>query len=217
MSAGLWVNNDGLPLFFGTAKPVSDEGGDYVSYGANRLLEVRINLANLITANATVISENAFFPAMANMYIEKVELTAEVGMSTGSSPTLSLGVSSLTGGSSTVTVGTYTTYTSNGVVSYKYNGGTAATTAGTAVATAKIPTNGGTAFVSALAASSLSTAGDLVTLTTGSTSAGNYIGDFQDTTNLTSPLYLTGTLGTHTATGIIVARIYYHGVGTITQ
>jgi hypothetical protein len=223
MSSGSWVNNDGVPLNFGTLKTIPDQGGDYISYGSNRLFECRINLANLITANATIVSQTAIFPAMANFSVEKVELFAEVAMSTSSSPTLSIGVcnANLTGGSSTVTYGTYTTYSNSttGAFQYEYTGASgysAATTAGTAITTATIPTNGGTAFVNALAASSLA-AGDLVTLTTGSTGVGSYVPDFQDVTNLTSPMFLTATLGTHTATGVIVARIYYHGVGVITN
>ena len=219
---GLWVNNDGLPLEYGPLKQVPSMGGEYLNYGSNRIIEARINLANLITANATIIDPVLIIPSMANVYVEKVELTAEVGMSTGSSPTLSIGVcnAALTGGSSTVTYGTYTTYSNSTTGAYQYeytaaSGYSASTTAGTAITTATIPSNGGTAFVSALAASNLSSAGDLVTLTTGSTGAGNYIGNFQDVTNLTAPMFLTATLGTHTATGVIVCRIFYHGVGVI--
>lgn len=217
MSSGIWVNNDGLLLQYGTLKAAAEQAGDYMSYGQSRVMEARINLANLITANGTVVSNTTFFPAMANYYIEKVELVPEVAMSTASSPTLSIGVGALAGGSSTLTVGTYTTYTLAGVPSYQYNSGTAATVAGTAVTTSLIPTNGATAFVNAIAASSLSNAGDLVTLFHGVTAVGSYVGDFQDTTNLTSPLYLTAQLGTATATGIILCRIFYHGVGTITS
>lgn len=202
---GYWVNNDGLLLQMGTDKAVPEQAGEYKAYGANRVAECRVNLANLITANATLLSNTLILPSMANFYVEKVELTAEVGMSTASSPTLSIGVCqanlALTTGSTTIT------YPAAGLSTTK--------PAQTTTTTAVVPTNGGTAYVSALAASNLSSAGDLVTLSTGSTGAGNYIGDYEDVTNLTYPMYLTGTLGTHTATGIILVRIYYHGVGTI--
>lgn len=200
MSAGAWSNNDSLLLEYGVAKAARIDTGEFKSYGANRLVEARIDLSTLNTTNPQVIDLRTFLPSMANFYFEKVELTAEVGMSTGSSPTLSIGVCStnFSGGSSTIGYGT------TAVQGYANT-----TTTGT------IPTNGNTAFVSSLAASSLSSAGDLVTLTTGVTGAGNYIGDYEDTTNLTYPMYLTGLLGTHTATGIIRFRLYYHGVGTI--
>lgn len=200
MSSGAWSNNDGLLLEFGTAKAAKIDTGEYLSYGSNRILEARIDLSTLNTTNPQIIDLRTFIPSMANFYVEKVELTAEVGMSTGSSPTLSVGVvnANLTGGASTVGYGT-----------------TAVQGYANTVTTATIPTNGNTAFVSALAASSLSTAGDLVTLSAGSSGAGNYIGNYEDTTNLTAPMYLTGLLGTHTATGIIRFRLFYHGVGTI--
>lgn len=200
MSAGAWLNNDGLILQYGVAKAAREDVGDYLSYGANRLIEARIDLSTLNTTNPQIVDLNTIIPSMANFYVEKVELVAEVGMSTSSSPTLSVGVVNvpLTGGSSTVGYGT-----------------TAVQGYANTSTTATIPTNGNTAFVSSIAASSLSSAGDLVTLTHGSTSAGNYIGDYEDTTNLTSPMYLTGLLGTATATGIIRFRLYYHGVGTI--
>lgn len=200
MSAGAWVNNDGLILQFGTAKSAAIDSGDYKSYGANRVIEARLDLSQYNTTNPTIVDINTIIPSMANFYIEKVELTAEVGMSTASSPTLSIGVVNepLTGGASTVVLGT------TGVQGYTQN-----------ITTATIPTNGNTAFVNAIAASSLSAAGDLVTLTTGVSGAGSYIGNYEDTTNLTKPMFLTALLGTHTATGIIRFRLYYHGVGTI--
>jgi len=200
MSAGAWSNNDGLILQYGVAKAYRNDSGEFLNYGANRVLETLIDLSTLNTSNAQIIDLDTIIPSMQNFYVEKVELVAEVAMSTTSSPTLSVGVVNvgLTGGSTTVTYGT-----------------TATTGYQNTVTTATVPSNGGTAFVSSLAASNLSAAGDLVTLTHGSTGAGNYIGDYEDSTNLTSPMYLTATLGTATATGKIRVRIYYHGVGTI--
>ena len=174
-----WLNKDGLFLQFGTDKAIAEQGGEYKSYGSNRIVEVLIDLSKLNTSTSTILSYTTKFPAMANGYIEKVELVAEVGMSTASSPTLSVGVI----GEDQSTV----------------------------------PSNGATAFANAVAASALSTAGDLVTLTIGVSGVGSYIGDYQDSTNLNAPMYITAKLGTATATGMIRCRIYYHGVGTITQ
>jgi hypothetical protein len=196
MSKGSWVDNDGLVRQYGTQKAVAETGGSYNFDGPNRVDEFVIDLSTLSTSHATIVSLTSKFPSMANYYIEKVEVIAEVGMSTASSPTLSVGVcnDNLLGGSATV---------------YMPDGST--------IATATVPSNGATAFVSAAAASTLSSAGDLLTLTKSSTAAGNYVGDYEDTTNLTSPMYVTATLGTATATGIIRMRVWYHGVGTISQ
>lgn len=80
---------------------------------------------------------------------------------------------------------------------------------------ATIPSNYSTAFVNALINASTNAVGDLITLSTGSTSAGGLIGSFP--ANATGPYYLTAlSAGTYT-TGVIKARIYYHGVGSITQ
>jgi hypothetical protein len=207
MSSGAWSNNDGLLLQYGTAKATRVDSGDYKMPGPNRMIEVLIDLSKLITANATIVDLNTFFPSMANTYIEAVELVAEVGMSTSSSPTLSIGVCGTNlgySGGTTVTYGAIAGYSNTG--------------------TAQVPTNGGTAFVSGIIASDLSTAGDRVYITLNSSApigadsyAGNYLGDYEDTTNLTYPMYITATLGTHTATGMIRCRIFYHGVGTISN
>lgn len=78
-----------------------------------------------------------------------------------------------------------------------------------------IPTNYSTAFVNALINASTNAAGDLITLSTGSTSAGGLIGSFP--ANATGPYYLTAlSAGTYT-TGLIRARIYIHAAGVITQ
>lgn len=42
--AQFWMNNDGLPLQFGTDKTRPDLGGDYVMFGPNRVFETYINL-----------------------------------------------------------------------------------------------------------------------------------------------------------------------------
>jgi hypothetical protein len=206
MTAQNWVNKDGLVLQYGTDKAIPEVGGEYLQYGANRMAEVLIDLSKLVTANATVLSLTEIFPAtsiggVSTIYIEKVELLAEVAMSTSSSPTLSIGVVNmpLTTGSSTVS----------------YNGSVLS-------ALATVPSNGATAFVSAIPAASLA-AGSLVRLAVGGSSpigADSYIGNYvgvEDTSNLTSPMYLTATLGTATATGSIRCRIFYHGIGTIQQ
>ncbi len=44
MSTGFWINNDGLPLQFGTQKAIPEVGGDYLIYGETREIEQLIAL-----------------------------------------------------------------------------------------------------------------------------------------------------------------------------
>lgn len=46
MSTGFWVNQDGLPLQFGTQKAIPELGGDYLMFGETREFEQYICLAN---------------------------------------------------------------------------------------------------------------------------------------------------------------------------
>jgi hypothetical protein len=46
MSTGFWVNQDGLPLQFGTQKAIPELGGDYLMYGESREVEAYICLGN---------------------------------------------------------------------------------------------------------------------------------------------------------------------------
>jgi hypothetical protein len=72
-----------------------------------------------------------------------------------------------------------------------------------------------TAFVNALVNASTNAAGDQVSMTAGSTSAGGYIGGASG--DQTHKNYITALAsGTYTA-GLVKVRIYYRGVGTITQ
>lgn len=81
---------------------------------------------------------------------------------------------------------------------------------------ATVPTNYGTAFINAGALATVNAAGDLITYTTGSTGAGGLIGS--SPANATGPYYLTAQAGTAVFTaGVVRVRIYYHGIGTITQ
>ena len=45
MVAGYWLNNDGLSLQYGTQKAIPEIGGDFLTYGENREVEVYLNLA----------------------------------------------------------------------------------------------------------------------------------------------------------------------------
>jgi hypothetical protein len=185
MSSGSWTNSDGLYLQYGTAKAVPETGGDYLSYGSNRLAEVTINLSSLNTSTTNIVSNTLFFPQGQNLFIEKVELVTEVA-------------SSATGNALSV-----------GLVQDDRS---------------TVPTGGATAFVAAATSTVLTTAGALVTYTAGSASGGGFIGyyntQWNTNTSGTNSVggYITAYLsGVSTATGQVKVRIYYHGVGTITQ
>lgn len=171
-----WFNNDGLFVQYGTDKAIPETAGDYMSYGANRVAEVLIDLTTL-TTTAAIQSNTTFFsaPPTGQLYIEKVELTVETASVGGTSFSVGL----IQADRST------------------------------------IPSNYSTAFVNAALQATTAAAGDLITLTTGVTSAGGLIGT--QPANATGPYYITAlAAGTYTA-GKIRARIFYHGVGVITQ
>lgn len=170
-----WLNNDNLFLQYGTDKVVAENAGDYLSYGANRLIEVRVDLTKL-TSTALILSNTTFFPTGSNFYIEKVEATAEVGAATGT--TFSVGLIQLD--------------------------------------RATIPANYSTAFINAEVTATLATAGMGLTYYQNTTKAGGLIGSFP--ASATGPYYLTAlSSGSAYTTGVIKVRIFYHGVGTISQ
>lgn len=90
MVAGSWMNNDGLYLQYGTQKAVPEVAGDYMSYGANRVVELYLDLTTLSTSSANILSNTTFFPG-GNVFIEKVEMTVETA-ATGSTATLKVGL-----------------------------------------------------------------------------------------------------------------------------
>src|SRR6266699_2292070 len=49
MVGGFWLNQDGLPLQFGTQKPIPAVGGDYIVYGETREIEHLIPLITMHT------------------------------------------------------------------------------------------------------------------------------------------------------------------------
>lgn len=78
-----------------------------------------------------------------------------------------------------------------------------------------IPSNYSTALVNALINASTNTLGDVILMTVGSTSAGGLLGSFP--ASATGPYYISAlSSGTYT-TGKVKVRVFYHGVGTISQ
>ena len=86
-----WLNKDGLFIQFGTDKTATEQAGEFLSYGQNRIVEVRIDLTTL-TSTAAIQSNTTFFPSppTGQLYIEKVELTVETGSVGGTSFSMGL-------------------------------------------------------------------------------------------------------------------------------
>jgi len=167
-----WLNPDNLYLKYGPKKATVDPAGDYKSFGANRVVEVLIDLTTL-TSTAAIQSDNLIFPSGSGLFIEKVEAVLEVTATGGTS--FSVGLIQLD--------------------------------------RATIPSGYSTAFINAETA--LADAGDSITYNEDTTNAGGLIGSFPAAA--TGPYYLTAlTNGTWTA-GKVRVRIYWHGVGTISQ
>lgn len=55
MVSGFWFNQDGLPLQFGTQKPIPEMGGDYLVYGETREIEQLIPLVPMQVGNAGLL------------------------------------------------------------------------------------------------------------------------------------------------------------------
>lgn len=89
-----YYTNSGLLLKFGVDKAIISKWGDYVAFGANRIIEGVIPLLGISTSSTvpTILSDVVFFPALASgqLFIEKVELVAEEGAAGGTSFNLGL-------------------------------------------------------------------------------------------------------------------------------
>lgn len=188
MSSGSWTNSDGLYLQFGTAKATAETGGDYLMYGTNRIAEVTVNLGTLSTAVATSSS-----PVSNTLFFPQgqnlfIEKVELVTEIAASATGNALNIGLVQDDRTTV------------------------------------PTGGASAFVAAITSTAMTTAGSIVTYTAGTASGGGYIGNYNSQWNTNTSGtnsvggYVTAYLsGTSTATGQVKVRIYYHGVGTITQ
>lgn len=170
-----WTNKDNLFIQFGTDKAIVETAGEYPTIGNNRVIEVLIDLTTL-TSTAAIQSNTEIFPSGAGMYIEKVEVTAEVGAATGTSFSVGLIQMDRT----------------------------------------TIPSNYSTALINAEVTATVATAGMAQTYFQNTAHAGGLIGSFP--ASATGPYYLTAlSAGSAFTTGKMRVRVYYHGVGTITQ
>jgi hypothetical protein len=86
-----------------------------------------------------------------------------------------------------------------------------------------VPAGGASAFISAVTSTAFTTAGNIVSYSVGTAGVGGFVGNYntQWNTNTSGTNsvggYITASLGATTATGQIKIRIYYHGVGTISN
>lgn len=80
---------------------------------------------------------------------------------------------------------------------------------------ATIPANYSTAFINAEVNASMTPAGKKVTYVNGTSNAGGLIGS--SPAAATGPYYITGLSSGTFTTGLIRVRIFYHGIGTISQ
>lgn len=202
MVSGSWLNTDGLLLQYGTQKAIPEQGGDYLQWGATRLMEIVVDLTSL-TTTSQVQSMTTFFPAGLNFVVEQVECYADIGATTGTSFSVGLGYFS---GS------TYANIT-NSVLT---QGGATPTTITNTGSYPGITSISDTAFINAMTTTNVATLGNKVTQNVGSTWAGGYIG--QTSTTTTHPNYVTAkSAGSAYTTGLIRVRIFYRGIGNIVQ
>jgi len=75
-----WNDNAGLYQKYGTEQTVTSTGGEYRTTGAEREIEIRIDLTTL-TESETVINDNIFFPT--GVKIQEVEIYVETAAATG--------------------------------------------------------------------------------------------------------------------------------------
>lgn len=81
-----WTNKDGLFIQFGTDQTTSATAGDYLSFGANRVTEIYIDLTTL-TSTAAIQDNVTIFPAppSGQMFIEQVDVVCETAAASGTS------------------------------------------------------------------------------------------------------------------------------------
>lgn len=83
---GTWLDPDGLYRKFGPAKATPNKGGEYVTTGALREIELKIDLTTL-TETETPVSDTIFFP---KMRIEEIEIVTHTVAATGAAIDLGL-------------------------------------------------------------------------------------------------------------------------------
>lgn len=203
MSTGNYLNKDGLAIQFGTSKANTENWGDYVMYGTSRVCEGLIDLTTLTTA-----APSAFSTAIQSL----TTLFGPAGGAAGSVPGA--------GGNSN-------TWFIEHVELIVETAATTSTSATLKVGLVEldmstVPSNYDHALINAETNAAMATVGDCQiyvgadSVPAGSTHGGTLIGSTPAAA--TGPYYITAQTGTGTFTaGKVRVRIFYRGIGTITQ
>lgn len=77
---GNWMNSDGLYVQYGTEKATVNTGGEYVTTGGLREIELKVTLSSL-TASEVVQSDTLFIPS--GMRIQEVEVITTTAATLG--------------------------------------------------------------------------------------------------------------------------------------
>lgn len=89
---GSWMNNDGLYIQYGTTKSTPNVAGEYVTTGALREVEMKIDLTALGTS-PVIISDTTIFPKSCR--IEEVEVVTHTAATSTGAAVLNIGFQAL--------------------------------------------------------------------------------------------------------------------------
>ena len=84
-----WNNQDGLYLKYGVEKTVPTKAGEYVTTGALREWEVKLDLTTLALTPAVVVGDTTLIPS--GLRLEEIEVVVETA-GVGATATLNLGL-----------------------------------------------------------------------------------------------------------------------------
>ena len=206
MVGGSWQNQDGMFLQYGVQKAIPEQGGDYLSYGQTRILEVVIPDMTALTTSPLVQSFTSFFPEVNGtqyVMVESVEQYTDIAV-TGTSAVLDVGLGYIAAAPTYSTV----TQTINGT-SY-----TSSVPSVTSISD--------TAFINAMPTTVMTTLGSVnvlnVTASSLSTYGGGYIGNAITVPASTHKAFVTAKYATAAFTaGAIRVRIRYRCYNAISQ
>lgn len=85
-----WINNDGLRIKFGAEEGQAGAGGEYVTTGPQRMVELTIADMTALGANAAVQEHHVVIPKGAR--IEKVETITVTAITSGGAAALNVGL-----------------------------------------------------------------------------------------------------------------------------
>lgn len=88
--ANTYMDSQGLYHKYGNTATISNEGGEYKTYGSLREIEVRIDLSTLTTTAPNIVSDVVFFPK--NVFIEQVVVDVQTAATSSGSGTIDFGL-----------------------------------------------------------------------------------------------------------------------------